>query len=366
MKKTVNRMAKNRHPNDAIGELMTEVVPPKIKDVHSTEKRIKETESMRENFLLLENSDKIFKNLSHLKDKFAERPAETFSLQQTYQANDIDRFVGLADGKRPSYPIHQYSSSASMFPKLTNKPLGFLEELAYLQQKKHKGNGFKPLDFAQSKHVTIGSRTGPGRFNVKSQSPRLTKMTLDSSGETLVTEVGPGSDYMGKTLQGGYRRALNGSADDILDNTHSYGMYSNIRRQKQWKLLEALEARTLAKEVMERNSNKGSGSNLNLTEPNYANDNGRLTTEVLENPDDIDAENSVSRDGKFTIAQTDIRIEDKSQHDPALASQDCVFPVLLNEAEIVNGLGLHNRPEDKSIFRSANQDFLPRLVYNAV
>jgi hypothetical protein len=159
---------------------------------------------------------------------------------------------------------------------------------------------------------------------------------------------------------------LNGSADDMLDNTHSYGMYSNIRRQKQWELLETLEARTLAKDVLERNSNKGSNLNMNLTEPNYANNNGRLTMEVFENPDDIDAENSFSREGKFTIAQTDIRIEDKSEDYPALASQDCVFPVLLNEAEIVNGLGLHSRAEDKSIFRSANQDFLPRLVYNSV
>jgi hypothetical protein len=175
MKKTVNRMAKNRHSEDAIGELMTELINPKIKDVHSTEKKIKETQSMRENFLLLENSGRIFKNLSHLKDKFAESPDATFNLQQTYQANDIDRFVTLQNGKRPSYPIHQYSSSASMFPKLTNKPLSFLQELAFLQEKKHKGNGFKPLDFAQSKHITIGSRTGPGRFNVKSQSPRLTK-----------------------------------------------------------------------------------------------------------------------------------------------------------------------------------------------
>jgi hypothetical protein len=122
MKKTVNRMAKNRHSEDAIGELMTELVNPKIKDVHSLEKRIKETQSMRENFLLLENSGRIFKNLSHLKDKFAESPEVTFNLQQTYQANDIDRFVGLQDGKMPSYPIHQYSSSPSMFPKLTNKP----------------------------------------------------------------------------------------------------------------------------------------------------------------------------------------------------------------------------------------------------
>jgi hypothetical protein len=159
---------------------------------------------------------------------------------------------------------------------------------------------------------------------------------------------------------------LNGSADDILDNTHSYGMYSNIRRQKQWELLETLEARTIAKEVLERNSNKGSNLNMNLTEPNYASNNGRLTTEVFENSDDIDAENSASRDGKFTIAQTDIRIEDKFEDDPALDSQNCVFPILLNEAEIVKGLGLHNRPKDKSIFRSANQDFLPRLVYNAV
>jgi hypothetical protein len=110
---------------------------------------------------------------------------------------------------------------------------------------------------------------------------------------------------------------LNGSADDILDNTHSYGMYSNIRRQKQWELLETLEARSIAKEVLERNSNKGSNLNMKLTVPNYASNNGRLTTEVFENPDDINAENSLSRDGKFTIAQTDIRIEDKSEDDPA-------------------------------------------------
>ena len=44
-------MAKNRNPDEAIGEAMSEKVRPKIKEVHATEKRIKETQFMRENFL---------------------------------------------------------------------------------------------------------------------------------------------------------------------------------------------------------------------------------------------------------------------------------------------------------------------------
>ena len=214
--------------------------------------------------------------------------------------------------------------------RLQLKNNGKYGDIKILKQKYARGMGTQ--DYVSGQFSTFKIKPTENNKKLFSQSYSMTRNTFEDSDKNM---NGIENEKYNQKLDSNnatcVRHLLTGSSEDILDNTHSYGMYNNNKRKKQWKKIEILEA----KKILENTSNSvlsKSPARANLS-----------LRKILENQSDHDSSLEIN------IDQREINLNSQSKNQDSIEYED-----YNSTDKVMNNSSSNNLDENSTDFRVLN------------